>query len=99
MKGLKDDRTGLIVDESLHAFKIIHLCKTYISDPRFKGLSVFGVARNGQSTHGASVEGMLHGDYLMIRGTVLQKSILAGRFDGAFHSLGSAVGKEHAVKL
>ena len=43
------------------------------------------------------MKGVLHGNDLVIRGTILQIGVFPGRLDGALHGLRTAVGKEHPI--
>ena len=56
-----------------------------------------GISRHGKRAEGTAVEGMLHGNDLMIRASVLQICIFPGRLQSAFNGLRAAVGKENPV--
>ena len=61
-----DDRAGLICDLSLYTLKIIEIRKLHTAHQRLKGLSVMSSSCYGKSSDTSSMEGMVHGNDLMI---------------------------------
>ena len=63
---LSDDRAGLICDLSLYALKVIKIRKLHTTHQRLKGLSVMSSSCYGKCSDTSSMEGMVHGNDLMI---------------------------------
>ena len=64
--GLHDNGAGLFIDLSFHTFQIIKVCKADTADQRLKRLLIMGISRYGQSSQTSSMEGMVHGNDLMV---------------------------------
>ena len=61
-----DNRAGLICNLSLYAFQIIKICKLHTAHQWLKGLSVMSSSCYGKCSDTSSMEGMVHGNDLMI---------------------------------
>ena len=99
---LQQNRAGFLRHGRLHALQIIQIRKPDISDHGLKGLSVLGISRHGKGSHCSAVEGTVHGNDLMIRGSVLQIRVLSGRLDSPLDGLRPGIGEKnpvHAGKL
>ena len=66
LNNLSDDRAGLICNLSLYAFQIIKICKLHTAHQWLKGLSVMSSSCYGKCSDTSSMEGMVHGNDLMI---------------------------------
>ena len=85
----------MLIELSPYTLQIIVISETDAADERTEGRLVFLIAGDGEGSHAPSVEGMVHGDDLVIIFSVLQPRVLAGRLNCALDSLGAAVGKEY----
>ena len=66
LNNLSDNCAGLICDLSLYTLKIIKIRKLHTAHQRLKGLSVMSSSCYGKCSDTSSMEGMVHGNDLMI---------------------------------
>ena len=66
LNNLSNNCAGLICDLSLYALKVIEIRKLHTTHQRLKGLSVMSSSCYGKSSDTSSMEGMVHGNDLMI---------------------------------
>ena len=76
LNNLSNNCAGLICDLSLYTLKIIKIRKLHTAHQRLKGLSVMSSSCYGKSSDTSSMEGMVHGNDLMICMSVTFISIL-----------------------
>ena len=85
----------MLIELSLYTLLIVVISETDAADERTEGRLVFLIAGDGEGSHAPSVEGMIHGNDLVILFAILQPRVFAGRLNCALDSLGATVGEEY----
>ena len=95
LHSLHEDRTGLVGHSSPDALKVIEIGKLYTAHERAERLLIVAVSGDGQRTYRTAVEGMVHGDDLMVIGAIPHVCIFPGSLDRTLYRLCTRIGEKH----
>ena len=98
LNGFQQNGTGFFIHQRSNAIQMIVFCKFHDSWQRLKRFPVMRVSCYSQSPQAPSMEGMLHGDYFMICGSIFGICIFFRSFYRPFYGFRTTVSKKRPIQ-